>query len=250
VSNCKESVVSQEAIRIGLVVPDRLYREALSALLERAGLGPAFVVTAPSDLPSGGEVPDVVLVDCSTQADDLRPTVAELRTALPTTKIVVMAPDHRSALLSAFLAGADGLVLASISLTALRETLELVLTGERVYPGKLLADLIDRPESANGGAGDQVGEQGAALGLSRREIDVVEALVDGLSNREIAERLGMKESTVKVHLRRLSQHIGATNRTQIVLWALKNLLRPETEAGPAEGRTDLHGSGSEPGGGT
>jgi DNA-binding NarL/FixJ family response regulator len=242
--------VTQEALRIGLVVPNRLYREALSALFERSELGPAFVLSAPSDLPPDGEAPDLVLVDCSAQSDDVRETVGELRTALPATKIVVVAPDHRATLLSAFLAGADGLVLPDISFTALRETLDLVDAGERVYPGKLLTDLIDRPEGSNGRAGDWLREQGAVLGLSRREIDVVEALVDGLSNREIAERLDMKESTVKVHLRRLSQHIGANNRTQIVLWALKNLPRAEAEQHPAHDVSHQQGTGKDPGRGS
>ena len=237
-------------IRLGLIIPNRLYGEAFIALFDGSNVQPVFTAECLEDAPEGIDTVDVLLVDCLAQHKDVRQVVADIRNAATSAKIVTLSPNHRRSLLNAFLAGADGVVLPDISFQALNESLELVCTGERVYPSKLLTDLIDHPENANGRDGDAVREQGAALGLSRREIDVVEALADGLSNREIGERLNMKEGTVKVHLRHLSQHIGASNRTQIVLWALKNLPRPETEEDPAYDRPPPRGGGNENGPGS
>jgi DNA-binding NarL/FixJ family response regulator len=57
--------------------------------------------------------------------------------------------------------------------------------------------------------------------LTPREIDVVELLAEGLSNKSIAERLGISDQTVKFHLASISGKLGASNRTDIVRLALR-----------------------------
>ena len=56
----------------------------------------------------------------------------------------------------------------------------------------------------------------AQLGITRRELDILEAMAAGLSNREIAERLFVSENTVKTHASRLFDKLGARRRTQAV----------------------------------
>ena len=60
--------------------------------------------------------------------------------------------------------------------------------------------------------------------LSQREREVLELVTDGLSNKQIARRLGITERTVKAHLTNVFQRIGVTDRTQAALWARDNLL--------------------------
>jgi len=63
-----------------------------------------------------------------------------------------------------------------------------------------------------------VNTQGAAL-LSRREIEVVRCVAEGLSNREIAQRLGLTEHTVKNYLFRIFDKLGVSKRVEVVLYA-------------------------------
>jgi DNA-binding NarL/FixJ family response regulator len=62
----------------------------------------------------------------------------------------------------------------------------------------------------------------ARMGLSPREVDVIGALVKGISNRQIGRELGVEEVTVKLHLRRIYKKIGVSNRTQAVKLAMAN----------------------------
>lgn len=58
--------------------------------------------------------------------------------------------------------------------------------------------------------------------LSPRELEVVEAVADGLTNSQIAALLYLEEGTVKSHLIHISDKLGTTNRTQVVAWAFRN----------------------------
>lgn len=63
----------------------------------------------------------------------------------------------------------------------------------------------------------------AAIRLSARESAILEKLVDGGTNKDIANQLGICEATVKVHLRACYRKIGAKNRTQAAMWAAQQL---------------------------
>lgn len=57
--------------------------------------------------------------------------------------------------------------------------------------------------------------------LSRREIQVAALVAHGLSNKEIADRLGFKEQTAHVHVANILRELGLQRRTQVAIWALK-----------------------------
>jgi len=59
------------------------------------------------------------------------------------------------------------------------------------------------------------------LPLSRREIQVAQLVTHGLSNLEIADRLGIKEQTIHVHIANILRTLGYARRTQVAIWALK-----------------------------
>lgn len=69
-------------------------------------------------------------------------------------------------------------------------------------------------------------ERLARLGLTPRELEILELIASGLSNREIAERLYVSENTVKTHARRVFGKLGARRRTQAVQIAQENRLIP------------------------
>ncbi|MCU0647999.1 MAG: helix-turn-helix transcriptional regulator [Gemmatimonadaceae bacterium] len=66
----------------------------------------------------------------------------------------------------------------------------------------------------------------AESGLTRREVEILEQLADGLSTREIAERVFVSENTVKTHLSRVYEKLGARRRTQAVQVAKARRLIP------------------------
>jgi DNA-binding NarL/FixJ family response regulator len=63
----------------------------------------------------------------------------------------------------------------------------------------------------------------SSIRLSARESAILEKLVDGGTNKDIANQLGICEATVKVHLRACFRKIGAKNRTQAAMWAAQQL---------------------------
>jgi DNA-binding NarL/FixJ family response regulator len=66
----------------------------------------------------------------------------------------------------------------------------------------------------------ELGENVGAAALSKRERIVLHQLVDGVSNKEIGERLNITEGTVKAHVHFLMQKIGVVNRSQAAIWAV------------------------------
>jgi two-component system nitrate/nitrite response regulator NarL len=92
------------------------------------------------------------------------------------------------------------------------------MVGEKVFPTRFTA------EALNGRLHDEpADERGHGPGgLSRREAQIVHHLVDGHSNKAIANALGITEATVKVHLRTIMKKTKAANRTQLAVWGLNN----------------------------
>lgn len=66
----------------------------------------------------------------------------------------------------------------------------------------------------------------AALGITKRELEILELIAEGLSNREIAERIFVSENTVKTHASRLFDKLGARRRTQAISTAKRTGLIP------------------------
>jgi two-component system nitrate/nitrite response regulator NarL len=117
------------------------------------------------------------------------------------------------ALRAAMGGGADGFLSKSVSPEALIQSLQLVLLGEKVFPTNLAAMLLDMnaPSPLN-----------SVRGMTRREHEILQALVTGASNKMIAIKLGITEATVKVHLKTLLRKIDVNNRTQAAIWAMNN----------------------------
>lgn len=82
-----------------------------------------------------------------------------------------------------------------------------------------------RPAPTPGPAGEAPAESIAAL-LTDRELDVIAALAEGLSNKQIAGRLNLGENTVKWHIGNMLDKTGTRDRTQLAIWAYQHGLNP------------------------
>ncbi len=114
--------------------------------------------------------------------------------------------------------GAAGFLPTTLGAEALLSAVRLVLSGERYLPAELLAaEVLPRSGRApSGGAEDDPFER-----LSGREAEVLERLLDGLTNKEIGRALDVQEVTVKLHLRSVYRKLGVKNRAQAVGRTLK-----------------------------
>ncbi len=216
-----------ENVEILLVDANKLFREGLKRLLDNS----SFVITAEADALQDGIVrmeagsqAKVALVEFDAGSDDVS-LLHQMREKFPELKLVVLAATTRNIhhLARCFEAGADAYLLKNISPDALKQSLKLVLLGEKVFPTRLAALLVSgqvdtqKPSTAS-----------ADLeGLSEREVQILRCLLNGHPNKVIAKKLNITEATVKVHLKGVLKKINAANRTQAAIWALNNGLSSE-----------------------
>lgn len=150
------------------------------------------------------EKPDLALVDFRMPRLSGLELVAAIHTASPTTRICVYTGDADEQIAKDVLAaGAVALVLKEAPLADLLRALESVLAGRSyldpgVHRGKAL-----------------IGK------LTPRELDVLTLLAEGLQHEEIGRRLGISSETVRTHLRKACDRLGASTRTQAVATALR-----------------------------
>jgi DNA-binding NarL/FixJ family response regulator len=127
-----------------------------------------------------------------------------LREVSPETRVAVYTADGDAELArEAFDAGAHAVLLKASTLA------DVVRALEAVHAGRSYLD-----PSLSGGAG-------RSGNLTRRELDVLELLAEGLQHEEIGRRLGISSETVRTHLRKASQRLGAATRTHAVATALR-----------------------------
>ncbi len=115
--------------------------------------------------------------------------------------------------------GAAGFLPKNLSAPAFFHALKLIQVGEKFIPAQVYADIASHSTASRRRPKDAT-DFVAGAGLSRREVEVLRALVQGISNRQIGDQLGVEEVTIKLHLRRIYKKIGTANRTQAVKLAM------------------------------
>lgn len=155
--------------------------------------------------------PDVVLLDLSMPDLDGIGVTRRLADVSPGTKVVLFTSfSDREGILDALDAGAVGYLLKDAEPDELHAAIRAAARGEAPLAPKAAATLLAaRGERA--AAGDSE--------LTPRERDVLELVIAGDANKQIARKLGISEKTVKGHLTNVYQRIGVSDRTQAALWA-------------------------------
>lgn len=208
-----------ESTIVWLIDAHPLLRSGLRAQLEGKGFSVAAEAGSIAEMTRNGanaSAPNLIIIDFAMGRDGLM----ALKVAQPQARVVVIAESAEiSHLADMFGAGADGYLLKSISPSALVESLRLVDLGEKVFPS-ILTDFLGAMRALQGGPQDRlrVGD----VALSQRELEIIRALAEGHSNKVIAKELTITEATVKVHLKAVLRKLGATNRTQVAIWAVQH----------------------------
>jgi DNA-binding NarL/FixJ family response regulator len=135
--------------------------------------------------------------------------------------LVVSAHDDGSTIEKVMAAGAAGFVPKAQSADRLLDSLNRVLAGEIVDPGAspTYPIGIDSPEIMEPAGGRTRAKD---IGLTRRQMDVLNLLVKGKTNREIAVLLGLTEGTVKLHVTAVLKALNVKSRTQALVAAKRH----------------------------
>ncbi len=162
---------------------------------------------------------DVVLLDLAMPGMEPFDGLCALCQRLPDVPVVVLsASESRETVERALRCGARGYVLKSSPPQVLLHVLPLVLAGETYIPAVFLSD-EDGPRPS---AAAEPTSLGGLAKLSRRERDVLEGVIAGRSNKQIAQDLAIDEGTVKVHLKAVLRKLQVANRTQAAMLAVRS----------------------------
>lgn len=162
-------------------------------------------------------LPDLVLMDIRMPDLDGLAATREIKAGRPETIVLIVSmhedPDY---LFEAVKAGAAGYVLKGASAREIRAAVHSVLDGEAVLPPELATQLLRRLAQPRAEHPPSPLEP-----LTRREMDVLELLVQGMTNRRIADALVVTHSTVKGHVEHIMRKLEASDRTQAAVRALQ-----------------------------
>ncbi|EST39733.1 hypothetical protein N566_00345 [Streptomycetaceae bacterium MP113-05] len=170
--------------------------------------------------------PDVAVLDVRLPDGDGITVCRELRSRMPELACLMLTSfDDDDALLDAILAGAAGYVLKQIKSSDLLTAVRTVAAGQSMLDpattGRLLRSLRGSPGEGS--------ERGPLVGLSPREREILALIGEGLTNRQIGERLYLSEKTVKNNISRLLGKLGVERRVQAAVIATESGVRPPPE---------------------
>ena len=214
-------MTTPEPIRIVIADDHPLFRDGLRTLLQSdsrfAVVGEAGdALTAVAATRS--HQPDVLLLDLAMPEASGLETLRQLATDPPAARpIVLTAAIGRMETVQAVQLGARGVVLKADASQVLFDSIMAVMDGQFWLGSQKLPD----QEAALRKSLTPVADPDRGFDLSPREKEIVVALADGLTNRDIADRFGLSEITVKHHLRSIFDKCGVSNRLELALFALR-----------------------------
>ena len=204
-------------IRIVVVDDHPVVREGLTAVLSDE---PEFKVVGQAE---SGEaalaavlrlMPTIVVMDMQLPGISGIETCQRLRRRSPSTKVVILATyPNGGGIARAFAAGASAFVLKRSELAELREAVRVVARGDEYIDPRLA------PKVAAMASGDRRAK--GPFDLTVMEMRVLEKLPLGMTNAEIGESLGIKENTVKTHLRTAMYKLKAKDRAHAAAIAVR-----------------------------
>ncbi len=198
-----------------------LFLDAVRLHIERARPEAEIRVAAALDEAlslSRSSPPDVLLLDYSMPGMNGASGIARTRSECPGIPIVIMSGTAGNAEVTAAIrAGANGFLPKSLGPEIFIQALNVVLAGGTYLPADIVSAAMTAPVSAVAAAAEIQSD----IGLTPREMQVLQAIVNGKSNKEIGRELALQEVTVKLHARRVYQKLGARNRAEVTAIAIE-----------------------------
>jgi len=161
--------------------------------------------------------PDVAVLDVRLGSGDGISVCREIRTHHPRTKCLMLTSfSDDEALFQAIMAGASGYVLKQIRSTDLVDAVRRVASGDQLLDPALTARVLERLRT--GPAEDE-----RIARLSKQEREVLLLIVEGLSNKQIGERMFLAEKTIKNYITSILSKMGMTRRTEAAVYAARHI---------------------------
>lgn len=229
-NNYSNTKGQNEMLRVALVDKSLLYRDSLKVLFDAIG-SPKLVAYAPTfeqlnDLykKETREPFDILLVEIGDKPIYSINSIKRMIEKNPDLKIIVLTEetDDIYAVYS-IRAGVKGYVLKTMGFSVLLEAVQEVYGGNFYFNDDILKNVIYDYQDKHLNHSEQVAVDSyeESLMLSRREKEVLDLIIDGKTNSEIAKALSIKEVTVKNHVYNLMKKMNVEHRTGAVLKAIK-----------------------------
>jgi DNA-binding NarL/FixJ family response regulator len=207
--------VTKETIRVLIVEDHNVVRQGLVALINMAE-GIQVVGEAADGVEAIAQFrkhqPDVTLVDLRLPKLGGVDVIQRVRSETPHARFVVLTTyDGDEDIYRALKSGAKAYLLKGMTSEELIRTIRDVAAGRSHIPAAIAERLAERMGTED---------------LTPREADVLEQIVNGKSNKEIATELDISEATVKTHINSLLSKLGVTDRTQAATAAIRRGLVP------------------------
>ncbi|NPD05554.1 response regulator transcription factor [Nocardioides sp. zg-1308] len=165
--------------------------------------------------------PDVILLDVRMPRRTGVEACRAIKEAVPSAKIIMLTvSDEEADLYESVKNGASGYLLKDSSIEEVAQAVRVVNEGQSLISPSMAVKLIDefkqmsKPER----------EQGPALRLTERELEVLRLVAKGLNNREVAKELFISENTVKNHVRNILEKLQLHSRMEAVMYAMREKL--------------------------
>jgi DNA-binding NarL/FixJ family response regulator len=207
--------VTKESIRVLIVEDHNVVRQGLVALLNVVE-GLEVVGEAADGVEAIAEYrkskPDITLVDLRLPKLSGVEVIQRIRMEAPQARLIVLTTyDGDEDIYRALKAGAKAYLLKGMTTDELISTIREVHAGKSRIPPAIAERLAERMGTEE---------------LTPREADVLEQIVDGKSNKEIATELAISEATVKTHINSLLSKLGVADRTQAATAAIRRGIVP------------------------
>ena len=204
-------------IRVLLIEDNRFLREGIADILQTHG---GFAIDARADGDDstgqldGMRTPDVVLLDLGLEKENSLKLMALLRERFPKARVVAMdiLPEQED-IVQFVKAGGCGFILKNAPVEDYVKTIQAVAGGATILPAVLTKSLFTQIVESVLKNGNSIPDH--AFQLTKREREVVDLISEGLSNKEIAQRLHIATFTVKSHVHNVLEKLELNTRLQI-----------------------------------
>jgi len=207
-------------IRLLLIEDNRLLREGITAMVSKQ---PDLKIVAASEnlknvLPKAQKLkPQVVLLDICLRDQNSLSVAKMVKKELPEAKVIVMGLIlPRADVLQFVKAGASGFVQKEASFDDFLKTIRTIAGGTKLLPPTLTGSLFSQiVEDAARNGKVQLND----VRITKREREIIDLISEGLSNKEIAQRLHLAIHTVKSHVHHILEKLALRTRLQVAVYA-------------------------------
>lgn len=162
--------------------------------------------------------PEVILMDINMPDKNGIEVMSIVKREYPEVKVIMLTMySHDEYFLSAIREGADGYLLKDAPSQQVVDAIRSVAKGESVIHPSMTKKLLDLHNNKRESQKEE---------LTEREKEVLYCLLEGLSNKEIADKLFISDKTVKIHLSKIFKKLNVKSRSQAVIYTIQNQILP------------------------